>query len=258
MLYRAIMKYRNNEAIWTWEESYFRHPKGGLNKFNITIILLYALYNMIVGIFLVFCFKFALDADINQGILSSLFGLTAFFSAVGAYFLFNEKLKAAHIIGMSLMLVCIIGLSFGSSSKNSTVQPVEEPIDDAVSTIPTSSGSSSQILYTFLAIFFAILCPIGFCTGGMIVRIADKGPKLDPEDNYKFKTLSSTDIPIISNVLCNIIYIALTILVYQVGSHPFILHEYLQIASVGIIGSIGVVCMNRALIIGLSGPVFAL
>ena len=100
MLYRTTIKYYNNEPIWTWEESYFRHPKGGLNKFNTAMILSYAAYNMITLVFLVFCFKFALDANLNQGILSTLFGLTAFFSAVASYFLFNEKLKLAHIIGM--------------------------------------------------------------------------------------------------------------------------------------------------------------
>ena len=145
------------KAIWSWKESYFRHPKGGLNKFNITIIFCYVLNNIIVGSILVFCFKFALDANINQGILTTLFGLTAFFSALGAYFLFNERLKVAHIIGMSLMLVCIIGLSFGSSSKNSTIQIEKELLGDALSSFPIYNSNASKGIYTFLAMLFAIL-----------------------------------------------------------------------------------------------------
>ena len=259
ILYRVVIKCKKNEAIWTWEESYFRHPKGGLNKFNTAIIVSYTAYNMLIRIILVFCFNFALVADINQGILTTLFGLTAFFSAWAAYFLFNERLKIAHIIGMILMLFCIAGIGFGSSSKNSTSEAIEEELDDTLSTVPIQNTSSSrQIVYTFLSILFAILCAIGFCTGGMIVKISHKGPKQKSDHDYTFKTVNGTDIYIISNAICNIFYIALTIVIYQVGSHPFYGLEYIQIASVGIIGSLGVVFMNRALILGYSGPVFAL
>ena len=157
------------------------------------------------------------------------------------------------------MLVCIIGLGFSSSSKYDTSQSLEEQFIDTLSNIPNEdSSSSSQVTSSILAIVFAILCPIGFCTGGVIVRIAHNGPKLGPDENYSFKTVNSTDISILANVFINFVFIILTIITYQTGSHAFYSLEYFQIASVGIIGSIGVVCMNRALIIGLSGPVFAL
>ena len=84
--------------FWTWEESNFRNPEtNGFYWQNLFGLILYSAINISSGFAVVFCFQFAIYGDINQGILTSLFGLSSIFSAVLAYFIFGEKLKLTHV-----------------------------------------------------------------------------------------------------------------------------------------------------------------
>ena len=58
--------------------------------------------------------------------------------------------------------------------------------------------------------------------------------------------------------LDNIILIIAMIFTYKYGSHPFILNEYLEIAASGLLFWIGIIFLNKAVTMGLAGPVFAL
>ena len=88
----------SNKPFWRWENSNFRNPAtGGLNWANIAGLLIYTLISICGGFAVIFTFKFALEGDINQGIITTLFGLSAIFSAILAYVIFGERLKVAHV-----------------------------------------------------------------------------------------------------------------------------------------------------------------
>ena len=89
--------------------------------------------------------------------MTTLFGLTSFFSAVGAYFLFGEKLKIAHLLGMLLMLVCIAGLSFSATKSDEADESNLQTFNITTSNIILKdSGDSSKTVNALLAILFSI------------------------------------------------------------------------------------------------------
>ena len=45
---------------------------------------------------------------------------------------------------------------------------------------------------------------------------------------------------------------------YEAGPHKFEIGEYLILALSGFLGAVGILFLNYALVIGLSGPVFAI
>lgn len=92
---RALWK---GESYWTWQTSNFRNPRtNGFYWTNFIGLVIYVTINIAAGFSVVYTFKFALDGNLNQGILTCLFGLSAIFSAVIAYFVFGEHLKGAHV-----------------------------------------------------------------------------------------------------------------------------------------------------------------
>lgn len=213
MIYWYVYSLRRicqRKKIWTWKKSSFRFPTGGLNCYNTMICILYTINQLWAAILVVLCYYFSENANINQGIISSLFGLSGLFSAVGANIFFNEKLRKAHYIGIGLMLLCVIGISFGSiESDHNNFQPSSEPTEfsspksfDIVlvpnNTPSNAKGGSSKSLQispnglsyatsTILAIILGILSPFAFCWGGMIIRFSQKGPimkKNEPGFNH--------------------------------------------------------------------------
>ena len=265
-LYYALVRLYKNEHIWTWKESNYRHPEGGLNNFNILMLALYTLANIVAYTLVVFWFKFALTAEINQGIITSIFGLVSFFSAVGAYIVFKEKLKRSYLIGMIFMIICVLCIALSSSNKS--IEPDKNNIDSILpdfvdgqnaplTTIPMNTSSyQNNTEFVILAIVFGILCPISFCMASLVVLTASRGPKLKP--GAKFNKIDSTDLTVWNYVTTNIIFVLCSIIQFQVGSHPFDPAEYFQISAGGFICALGVVVLNYALVIGYVGPVFAI
>ena len=62
-------------------------------------------------VFLAYAFKFALFADMNQGCIPSLLAVTTIYTAVLFYFVFNEVISCAHIIGVGMMVACVVLLA---------------------------------------------------------------------------------------------------------------------------------------------------
>jgi len=131
------------------------------------------------------------------------------------------------------MILCIIGLGIGSTKNYDIVE--------------SESQSSNPVLYALLSVLFGIISPVLFAFGGLTVRYFNVNHKMDPFA----LTLSMY-------TLDNIILIIAMIFTYKYGSHPFILNEYLEIVASGLLACIGVIFLNKAVTIGLAGPVFAL
>mmetsp|Transcript_8858 Transcript_8858/g.7835 ORF Transcript_8858/g.7835 Transcript_8858/m.7835 type:complete len:206 (+) Transcript_8858:491-1108(+) len=170
----------------------------------------------------------------NQGIITSLFGLSSIFSAAIAYFIFGDKLKIYHVIGMIMMLLCIVGLGVGSTKK------IE--INEI-----THSEDTTTLVYSLLAILLGICCPLLFALSGLTVRYHS--------DHYNFKPV---DMTISGYYIGNTMLAIALIFTYHYGSHPFIFSEYIQITISGLIGAMGEVFLNLAVSYGLAGPAFAL
>mmetsp|Transcript_18623 Transcript_18623/g.16493 ORF Transcript_18623/g.16493 Transcript_18623/m.16493 type:complete len:371 (+) Transcript_18623:56-1168(+) len=233
-IYLLIQSIRHGKSFWRWQDSNFCNPEtGGFYWTNFFGACIYTLINCAAGFGVIFTFQYALYGNMNQGILTSLFGLSSIFSAILAYYAFGDRLKIFHVLGMILMLICIIGLGFGST-KNMSSPGVE-------------SDSSNPIAMALIAVLFGILSPVLFALGGLTVRYYNT--------HYNFDAF---DMTITMYILDNIILIIAMIFTYKYGSHPFILSEYTEIVASGFVACIGVVLLNQAITSGLAGPVFAL
>lgn len=117
-----FMHYRDSKPYFTKEKSVFYSPKTQQYE---PIILLVILTLVIVtlggGLLVIYCFKFALEGGLNQGIVTTIFGLTPFLTGVLFYFVFHEVLKTSQMIGMVFMIICIIMIGFGVSSHDSVI-----------------------------------------------------------------------------------------------------------------------------------------
>lgn len=101
IIYFSAMHYqhfKNGKNYGSWEHSNFRNSEtGGFHWFNFFGVIWYIINLILSGVLVIFAYKYAILADINQGILSTLFALAALFSAIIAYFVFGEKLKLVHV-----------------------------------------------------------------------------------------------------------------------------------------------------------------
>ena len=131
------------------------------------------------------------------------------------------------------MILWVVGLGLGSTKNYDIVEKEKE--------------SSNSVQYALLAVLFGIIAPILFAFGGLTVRYFNDNYRLDPFD----LTLSMY-------TLDNIILIIAMIFTYKYGSHPFIFSEYLEIAASGFLACFGIIFLNKAVTLGLAGPVFAL
>mmetsp|Transcript_25254 Transcript_25254/g.28004 ORF Transcript_25254/g.28004 Transcript_25254/m.28004 type:complete len:233 (+) Transcript_25254:369-1067(+) len=196
-------------------------------------VCIYTAINSAAGFALVYAFHCAKYGNLNLGILTSLFGLSSIFSAIMAYFIFGDKLKMYHIIGMIMMLLCILGLVIGST-KNLN--------------LPCSTTeANSRLLHALIAIILATMCPILSTGGGLTVRYFNWYHDFNP-----------LDMTISMYFLNNLTLMLPLILTYTYGTHPFILYQYLEIVLSGFIAAIGIMFMNKAVTLGLAGPVFAI
>lgn len=87
--------------------------------------------------------KYAILAGINTAIINSLISGTAFFTAVLFYFLFNEKLSKQHFIGIFMLMIAVILVSF-SQDKKEVKEGEEKEEEEKVSVL--------------VPVFIALLC----------------------------------------------------------------------------------------------------
>lgn len=84
--HKWLMKFRDGESYFTWETSLFRNRETDKVEYWIIIALILNSINVAIGGFgVIYSFKFALDSNINQGVITSIFGLTPFVTAILFY-----------------------------------------------------------------------------------------------------------------------------------------------------------------------------
>ena len=66
---------------------------NSINGFVVSLVVLYSL-------------QVAIRAEINQGVLTSIYALYPVFMAISGKFIFHESIKWQHYIGILFMLCC--------------------------------------------------------------------------------------------------------------------------------------------------------
>ena len=93
-----------------------------------------------------YAFKFALDAEMNQGCIPSLFCVMSIYVGVIFYFAFNERISGTKILGILMMIPCVLFLSLDKKI-------VDEGSD--------SEFTAEQMrTYGLIAILFGVSAPL--------------------------------------------------------------------------------------------------
>jgi len=127
-------------------------------------------------------FKYSILARVNQGVIQSLFSLTSVFLIIIGRIVFHERMRLIHYVGISMMIVCSLLISFSDdNSKAKKFEVMGEEVDKVSSLYP---------------VIFAILCPLSFAVGSIIVRIV----------HIKF-SIAATDFKLMTNLWSSIIMV---------------------------------------------------
>lgn len=70
-------------------------------------------------------FEYASKANMNSGIITSLFSLNCVFSPLMSYVLFNEQLSCRFIVGIMLSLACVVLVAFPDPGAGGSFKPTE-------------------------------------------------------------------------------------------------------------------------------------
>ena len=187
-----------------------------------------AIGNFIGTYFVTLTFQTAIFAGVNQGVVSTLFVLSAVFCAILAYFLFNEKMDVSQYFGMVLLIACAVLLSI--SQEEGSVQSILE--EDRISGI--------------IPVMAAIASSLGFGVRSIIIKYyAESG-----YDVYNF-AMQSLFVDGLIGSLCP---------VYQYYTTVGIVTGDIIIPGIlsGIIAGVGTFLINYAISVGIAGPASAM
>ena len=110
-----VLKYYTN-VFWDIKDSNLikinNQGKMKPNYINVLGLLIRTLLNLGFQISIILAFKYANKADINQGIITSLFSTYCVFTTAIFYFIFDEQLKTRFVIGIIFMLFCVVLIAY--------------------------------------------------------------------------------------------------------------------------------------------------
>ena len=66
---------------------------------------------------------YAARAEVNVGLITTIWSVNPLFMAIGVFVFFKEKLELYHFVGMILIVICTVLLSLST-----VISPKEEPI----------------------------------------------------------------------------------------------------------------------------------
>jgi len=102
----------------------------------------------LISLFVILMFGAALDANINQGIGTSLITLNAVIVSGMSYCIFREKITVLNGIGIVVILVALAIISLFGPKTSTVVTPGQEAVD-------VGKATTTVVIYGVIAAFFS-------------------------------------------------------------------------------------------------------
>mmetsp|Transcript_1400 Transcript_1400/g.1236 ORF Transcript_1400/g.1236 Transcript_1400/m.1236 type:complete len:374 (+) Transcript_1400:41-1162(+) len=186
-----------------------------------------ALANVVGTLFVAITFQTSIQAGVNQGVISTLFVLSAVFCAIFAYIFLKEVMGGADYVGFTLMIICAILLSLSQDS--ATIVEV----------------SQSQQISTVFPVLAAIGSSLGFGIRSIFIKYyASKGYNV-----YNFAMQS-----LFVDGLIGSVYLLVQYMTTDVVTSEIILPGILS----GLIAGFGTFLINYSISVGIAGPASAM
>lgn len=231
MIFELIRSKRKSGSLWVWEDSAFRKEEtNGINWWTVFFVVLSAAQSIVSRFLAILSFKYAILAGINQGLMTSLYSLSAIFLAIAARFLFNERMKPQLVVGMILLFLGVVLIGFSSNEAGSEL---------------TVLGETTTKVSSITAVAIGVLCPISFACAALITKYAKKTVNLSP-----------TDLSLSSSVLINTVFVLLWIFLLPSSEIP--LETYIRVFLGSFCAQGGYTFIQIAVTIGPAGPAAAL
>ena len=141
--------------FWNWRNSSFRDPETDTFRWrSVFAVILDAIIKVTAGWLVIISFKYALYAGINQGVITTIFTLSAIYVAIISWFVFNEKLNKFHVIGMLLLIGCTILIVFSKSTDHAkTLKVYNDEVQEVSTLLPVGFALITTFLYSFRTIY---------------------------------------------------------------------------------------------------------
>lgn len=108
-------------------------------------------------------FKYAAMAQINQGVIASLFTSGVIFTSILFYFLYQEQLNFRDVIGIVFILVGVAMIGFGKDN-----DALDEKSESMV--VADFETDLSQEALKWLSILFAVMCGLSFALNSYVMK----------------------------------------------------------------------------------------
>lgn len=102
--------------------------------------------------------QYALYAQINQGIVTTLYSFTSIVMALIGRIVFKEAIRVHHLIGLILLIACASIISLSGDKGNEDI---------------VIMGKVEHRISPIYAVLMALLCPFTFAAQNFIVRVVD-------------------------------------------------------------------------------------
>ncbi|CDW91072.1 UNKNOWN [Stylonychia lemnae] len=149
--YSIFAQHRRDGRLWAIEKSNFfkchqiHENQFTLNCANIRGCVFLALVIQTTLTLKLYTFRYALEIQLNQGIVSSLFALSTVTTSIIFYFAFKQKITPVQILGICFILLFVILISMS--------KPSQKYDNDGVKQI----GSEHIMIVVLLGVFVALL-----------------------------------------------------------------------------------------------------
>ena len=86
-----------------------------------------ALTNLAFIIIMTYAWNFALQAGLNQGVITTLMNFLSIFDCVIFYFAFGEKISKLHLVGVAFMFAGVACIGAAAATQDSA--DIDEDLD---------------------------------------------------------------------------------------------------------------------------------
>ncbi|CDW78502.1 UNKNOWN [Stylonychia lemnae] len=140
-----------NHGNFSPEISMKNESSGKIEWQNLIQFLLYALVYLTYQSLVVLTFNFSLQANVNPGLVSTIWATTPLFAGFLDYMLFGQRLTMKHFIGVICLTVCVACIS---------ITPVIYSADP-------NDNLKTQTMQPWVPVTLALISPIFFATSNI-------------------------------------------------------------------------------------------
>ena len=150
MIIAFTQNYLKGIRIWSFTQNdWVFEDSSGRKKFHWTFFLgmiCSSLGNVVGTYFVALTFQTSIEAGVNQGVISTLFVLSAVFCAIFAYIFLQEVMGGADYVGFTLMIGCAVLLSLSQTGEEKVeTGPIVKPDDRISAFIPVLAAIGSSL-----------------------------------------------------------------------------------------------------------------